>query len=254
MFATAPGGRVLVPTLLGLSGIAWLTLAVWGQSPYGRYLDHQQLDGSGGALVLPVFLVGWLVMLLAMMLPTSLPLVSLFATMTRRRPDHHRLVLLLLTGYLGVWSVFGIAIHAFDAMLHALVRQSEGLAEHGWLIGPAVLVLAGVYQFTPLKYHCLDKCRSPLSFITERWRGRAVRRSALRLGIDHGAFCIGCCWSLMLVMFAVGVGSLGWMLGLGTVMAVEKNVSWGRRLSLPVGVALVLAGVLSPLAGAPAWR
>jgi predicted metal-binding membrane protein len=254
VFATAPGGRVLAPILLGLSGLAWLTLAVWGQSPYGRYLDHQQLDGSGGALVLPVFLVGWLFMLLAMMLPTSLPVVSLFATMTRRRVDHHRLVLLLLTGYLGVWSVFGIAIHAFDAMLHALVRQSEGLAEHGWLIGPAVLVLAGAYQFTPLKYHCLDKCRSPLSFITERWRGRAERRSAFRLGVDHGAFCIGCCWSLMLVMFAVGVGSLGWMLGLGTVMAIEKNVSWGRRLSLPLGVVLVVAGVLSGLAGAREWR
>ena len=147
--------------------------------------------------------------------------------------------------------MFGIAIHALDAALHALVRQSGWLAEHAWLIGPAALVLAGVYQFTPLKYHCLDKCRSPLSFITERWRGRREHRAALRLGIDHGAFCVGCCWSLMGLMFAVGVGSLGWMLGLGAVMAIEKNVSWGRHLSLPVGVVLVAWGLVTALLGAP---
>jgi predicted metal-binding membrane protein len=249
MMATAPGGRVLAPILVGLSALAWLTLVLWGRSPYGRYLDHQQLDGSGGALVLPVFVGGWLLMMVAMMLPTSLPLVRLFDTMTRRRPDHRRLVLLLLLGYLGVWSVFGVAIHALDATLHAFVRESSWLAEHALVFGPAVLVLAGIYQFTPLKYHCLDKCRSPLSFITQRWRGRHELRAAIRLGIEHGAFCVGCCWSLMLLMFAVGVGSLAWMFGLGAVMAIEKNVSWGRRISSPVGAVLVACGLGATLFG-----
>ena len=104
MMATRQGGRVLAPTLLALSGLAWLTLVLWGQSPYGRYLDHQQIDGGGGALVLPVFVLAWLLMMVAMMLPTSLPLVRLFDTITRRRTDHRRLVLLLLVGYLGVWG------------------------------------------------------------------------------------------------------------------------------------------------------
>ena len=252
MLATATGGRVLAPVLLALSGLAWLTLAAWGQSPYARYLDHQQLDASGGAVLLPVFAVGWLLMLVAMMLPTSLPLVRVFAALTRRRADHRRLVLLLVIGYLSIWSVFGIAVHAADAMLHTLVRGTGGLADHAWLIGPGVLMLAGIYQFSPLKYHCLERCRSPLAFITERWRGRRERRAAFRLGVAHGAYCVGCCWSLMLVMFAVGVGSLGWMLGLGGVMAIEKNMPWGRRLSTPVGVVLLGLGLATAVVGASA--
>jgi predicted metal-binding membrane protein len=226
---------------------------LWGRSPYGRYLEHQQIDASGGTLVLPLLVIGWVLMMVAMMLPPSVPLVRLFDTMTRRRRDHRRLVLLLLLGYLGVWSVFGVCGHALDGVLHVLVRQTDWFSAHAALIGPSVLVLAGVYQFTPLKYHCLDKCRSRFAFITERWRGRRERRAALRLGIDHGAFCVGCCWSLMLLMFAVGVGSLWWMLGLRAVMAVEKNVSWGRRLSLPVGVVLVAWGLGTALLGAPYW-
>src|SRR5919108_3859859 len=145
MLALRQDGRVLVPVLLALSGLAWLTLVVWGQSPYARYLDHQQLDASGGTALLPLFVVGWLLMIVAMMLPTSLPLVRLFDGLTRRRADHQRLVLLLLAGYLGVWSAFGIAVHAADALLHALVRSSGWLSQHAWLIGPSVLILAGVY-------------------------------------------------------------------------------------------------------------
>ena len=109
-----------------------------------------------------------------------------------------------------------------------------------------MLAGAGLFQFSRLKYRCLDKCRTPLGFIAEHWRGRAPRRKALRLGLDHGAFCVGCCWALMLLMFVVGTGSLGWMLVLGAVMALEKNMPWGGRLSRPLGgVLLVAAGVLA---------
>ncbi len=107
-----------------------------------------------------------------------------------------------------------------------------------------MLILAGVYQFTPLKYYCLDKCRSPMSFILGHWHGYAEAQQAFALGAHHGLFCVGCCWSLMLLMFAVGVGSLGWMLVLSVVMAIEKNMPWGRRLSVPLGVALLAWGAL----------
>ena len=124
------------------------------------------------------------------------------------------------------------------------------------MIGAATLLVAGFYQFTPLKYHCLDQCRSPMSFIIGHWRGRREGLQALRLGIDHGLFCLGCCWTLMLLMFAVGVGNLGWMLALGIIMAVEKNLPWGRRLSVPLGMVLLIWGlsvVLQALrAGPPA--
>jgi predicted metal-binding membrane protein len=160
--------------LVGLVGLSWLTLTVWGQSPYRRYLNHKslgQVQGSGGELML-VFIVGWLVMLVAMMLPTSLPLVVLFRGLTRRRPDSGRLLALLLVGYLSMWTMFGIRMYMGDSFIHAAVARSDWLAERAWALGGLALLLAGVYQFTPLKYICLDKCRSPFSFIAEHWRGR----------------------------------------------------------------------------------
>jgi predicted metal-binding membrane protein len=99
--------------------------------------------------------------------------------------------------------------------------------------------MAGAFQFSRLKYACLDKCRTPFSFVNQHWRGIAVRRQSFRIGLHHGLFCVGCCWAIMLLMFVVGTGSVGWMLALGAVMAVEKNVSWGRKLSTPLGFFLL---------------
>ena len=113
-----------------------------------------------------------------------------------------------------------------------------------WVSGAVILTIAGLYQFSSLKYACLDKCRSPLSFITSRWQGRNESAQSLRIGVEHGLFCVGCCWSLMALMFLVGTGNLIWMLLLGAVMALEKNLPWGHRLSAPLG------GFCSPLP----WR
>ena len=100
-----------------------------------------------------------------------------------------------------------------------------------------------IFQFSRLKYACLDKCRLPLGMVMEHWCGSGERRQALRLGLRHGMFCVGCCWALMLLMFVVGTGSVGWMMLLGAVMAAEKNLPWGRRLSAPLGVGLVVGGL-----------
>ena len=105
------------------------------------------------------------------------------------------------------------------------------------------LAAAGLWQFSPLRDRCLEECRSPLGFVINRWRVTSERAEALRMGIAHGAFCVGCCWSLMLVMFGVGLASLSAMLVLGGITAVEKNVSWGRRISRPLGAVLILAAV-----------
>jgi predicted metal-binding membrane protein len=247
--------RPFVLLLSGLVGLSWLALAVWGQSPYGRYLNHHSLDqNQGGGGLMLVFVLGWVVMLVAMMLPTSVPIVVMFHGLTQRRPDSARLVALLLVGYLSVWTLFGLAVYIGDSFLHAAVAQSDWLAEHAWVFSPLALLLAGAYQFTPLKYLCLEKCRSPFSFIAEHWRGKGESGQAFLLGIHHGRFCIGCCWTLMLLTFAIGVGSLGWMLALGALMAVEKNLPWGRRLSPALGV-LLLAWGLGLLFGLiPVWH
>lgn len=245
--------RPLVVAVVGLSALAWLALWLWGQSPYSRFLGHHDLGAvrGNGALML-VFVAGWVVMVVAMMLPTSLPLIVMFNTMTRQRPDRRRLAALLIGGYLLVWTLFGVAVYAGDAALHRVIEANEWLEANAWRLGALALILAGVYQFTPLKHMCLEQCRSPLSFITTHWHGRDEARSSFALGAHHGLFCVGCCWSLMLLMFAVGAGSLGWMLVLGAVMAVEKNVSWGRRLVAPLGLALIACGVIALAFGAPA--
>jgi predicted metal-binding membrane protein len=256
MWPRVSNRRLLIALVAGLIALMWLSLWAWGRSPYGRFLSHEELGHAEGAGVtlLVLFVAGWTLMTIAMMLPTSLPLVALFHSFVRRRPQRTRLVALLVVGYLAVWTLFGLFAHVGDGVVHALVERSAWLETNAWLIGAVTVLVAGTYQFTPLKKRCLDKCRSPFSFIMENWRGGRAGAEAFQLGVRHGIFCLGCCWSLMLLMFAVGVGNVAWMLALGAVMAVEKNVSWGHRLSAPVGVLLLgfaatLAATQSSLAG-----
>jgi predicted metal-binding membrane protein len=236
--------RIFLPLVSALVILAWLALWLWGESPFGHYLSHHSLEHvRGSVLLMLVFVAGWALMIVAMMLPTTLPLLLLFERLTRPRSDRSLLMLLLIVGYLCTWVLFGGAIYVADALLHDWVEQMIWLQANPWAISAATLVLAGLYQFTPLKYMCLDKCRSPLSFILEHWRGGAAASDVFRLGIHHGLFCLGCCWTLMLLMFAVGAGSLGWMLVLGAVMALEKNMPWGRKISMPLGIVLLNCGV-----------
>jgi len=177
------------------------------------------------------------------MLPSSIPLVMTFGALVGRRRQPGRLVALLLVGYLVVWGGFGLAAWGLDRGIHAVVDAVPWLTEHPQVIIALTLLTAGLWQFSPLRDRCLDACRSPLGFVLNRWRGTSERREALLMGIAHGAFCVGCCWSLMLVMFGVGLGSVSAMLVLGGLTAVEKNLPSGRRMTRPLGVALVLAAV-----------
>lgn len=253
-------GNAWLPVIGGLVALAWLTLAVWEQSPYGRYLDHGRWTEIGlaaslcralpaGPLVLPALLYvgGWLLMTIAMMVPTVLPLLAIFARMTQGRTDRGILMALLVVGYLLTWAAFGLIAHGADMALHVALAGNVFLTLNGWIVGVIVLAVAGAFQFSALKYRCLDKCRTPFSFINEHWHGGAVRRQSFMLGVHHGVFCVGCCWAIMLLMFVVGAGNVGWMLAIGAVMAIEKNVSWGRRLSAPLGIGLLLtsAAILS---------
>ena len=242
--------RLFLGLLALLVVAAWVGLWLWGQSPYGRFLDHSQLPAlTGPGMGLLVFFVaGWTLMVFAMMLPTSLPLIALFHAMTRDRPDGVLLTGLLIAGYIGVWAWFGLAAHLGDLLLHWLAGRNAWLGDNSWALGATILAVAGAYQFTSLKYKCLDQCRSPWSFIMRRWTGSGYKVQALRLGLHHGVYCAGCCWPLMLLMFVVGAGSVGWMLALGTVMAAEKNLPWGRRLGRPLG-AVLIAGAVALVVG-----
>jgi predicted metal-binding membrane protein len=233
---------ILGGLLAALAVVAWVALWVWERSPNGHYLHHA---GEGGPLPLEaaLFTGGWILMIVAMMLPSSVPLVMTFAALVGRRRQPGMLVALLLAGYLLVWGAFGLTAWLADRGVHAAVDALPWLAEHPQLIIGTTLLAAGLWQFSPLRDRCLEACRSPLGFVLNRWRGTSERREAMMMGIAHGAFCVGCCWSLMLVMFGVGVGSVAAMLTLGGVTAIEKNLPWGRRLTRPLGVALVIAAV-----------
>lgn len=254
-------GRALLAAGLGLAATAWVILAAWAASPWARFLAGGDWTTTGllgaictalpgGAVLVPALLhaAGWTLMLLAMMLPTALPVLSILERMTARRADGRRLVALAAAGYLAAWAGFGLCAHLADAGLGAVARRSAWLTFNGWAIGAGVFLLAGLFQFTPMKRRCLDRCRSPVGQVMAHWHGRAPAREAWGLGLAHGLFCVGCCWALMLVMFAVGMGNLGWMLLLGLVMAVEKNLPWGRRLTEPVGLGLIALGlaILAP--------
>jgi predicted metal-binding membrane protein len=250
LWPTVRADRLFVGILVALIGLSWLGLVVWKASPYGRFLSHEGVGDvapfSDAYLRLLVFFVaGWTLMTVAMMLPTSLPLVAFFHTLVRDRPNRASLVVVLVLGYLAVWTAFAGLVHVNDQGIHFAVDRIGWLDQNAWLIAASTFAVAGLYQFSSLKYRCLDKCRSPVGFVLAHWR-EGTRMNAFAVGVRHGLFCLGCCWSLMLLMFAVGVGSIGWMLALAAVMATEKNVSWGRRLSAPVGVVLLAcAGVLA---------
>ena len=236
---------ILVGSLGALTVVAWLALWFWEGSPFGHYLHHDGVGGGGPSLAVgaTAFTVGWTLMIIAMMLPSSVPLVVTFGALVGRRARPWRLVALLLVGYVLVWAGFGFAAFAADRGIHAAVDTLPWLAAHPQLILGTTLLAAGLWQFSPLRDRCLDECRSPLGFVLNRWQGTSERREALLMGIAHGAFCVGCCWSLMLVMFGVGISSLTGMLVLGGLTAIEKNLPQGRRLTRPLGVALILAAV-----------
>lgn len=244
---------VLAGSITLLTAAAWLALWLADGAGYG-FLHH--LPGAHAHHAPPalpfLFVGGWAVMTIAMMLPTTLPVIFTFHAIAGGRRDRGLLVGLAIGGYLVAWTLFGAAVYVAGQKLHQAMMSVAALEQHSWMGTPLLLLLAGAFQFSSLKYRCLEKCRSPLSFVVEHWQGRHDAWQAFRLGLDSGIYCVGCCWALMLLMFIVGAGSLGWMLVLAIVMGIEKNVRWGRRMSAPVGVALLLWGaalLILPLAG-----
>ena len=247
---------VALPLVVALCALAWLVLAAWSASPWQRLLDHGGWSDlawlaalcravPAGEAVVPAlaYALAWLLMIAAMMLPTTLPLLALFRRIVAGRADVGALVAWVAVGYVVAWLGFGVVAYGIDAALRAAVAQSGWLVAHGWVAGSVVIAGAGAFQFSALKYRCLERCRTPFGFVNAHWRGRNPWRESFALGLAHGLFCVGCCWALMLVTFVVGMGSIGWMLVLAAAMAAEKNLPWGARLRTPLGVALLAFGI-----------
>jgi predicted metal-binding membrane protein len=240
------GVRGAVPAYVP-AGIALAWGALLLAQLVGAPMSHDEL--AGGSLPPPaavgIFGVGWVVMVAAMMLPSSYPMVRAFTATTAGRPGGGELAR-FLGGYVAVWTVFGVALFAGDLGLHALVDGSaQPFATHTTLLGNALLI-AGAFQLTDRKRRCLGRCRHPEEFLRRHGRLAAVAApvGAFRLGREYGLHCLGSCWALMLAVFALGKPELLWMAVFGAVMLYERVGRQGLVVAWLAGAAL-LAGSLA---------
>lgn len=244
-------GRAALPLAVPLAiGAAWAVAIIAAASGGAGFLDHDALLDGGPPFwaAVALFLLSWLAMIIAMMLPTTLPMIRHYSRVLQRqgRPgDLGR----FLAGYGVVWLGFGYIALAGDVGLHHLADGVGWIDTHPWVVSGSVLIGAGAFQFSGVKERCLTKCRHPAAYLMHQ-RLRGVD-DPLRLGIGHGLDCLGCCWALMLVMFAAGVANVAWMAALSGVMLFEKVAPQGRRLTPVVGAVLVVWGAAMILH--PAW-
>ena len=181
------------PILVGIAA-AWAAAIGAQVAGVAALANHDSLlvgDGPPFVVGALIAILAWQVMIAAMMLPSSLPLIRLYGRATERAPRRGRSMAAFIGGYALIWSAFGLAAFLFDASIHAAVNSSSWLRHHDWWIGGTALAMAGAFQFTPLKDACLDKCRHPAQFLTRYYeRGPG---GGFKLGARHGAFCVGCC-------------------------------------------------------------
>lgn len=229
----------VLPLVIGIAWILALLAEASGRSD-GFHHDHLLREGTPGLAALALFALAWQVHIAAMMLPSSMSLITLFGRAAAAQPRARLAGAAFIGGYAVVWTLFGLLALIGDALLHQVVHRSAWLeARPGLLMGGALL-LAGGFQFSELKDRCLTECRHPAAFL-QRYYRRGVGE-AFKLGKRHGLSCLGCCWALMILMFAVGIANFLWMAPLALLMAAEKILPRGRLLVRPVGAALLIAG------------
>jgi len=231
---------VLIPLL------CWAWIVALSRDMYGPMTGASawMMTANWDAVRLTLLWAMWAVMMTAMMLPSAAPVMMLYAAAARRRgetsgrPLH---VFALAAGYVLVWAVFSVGAVALQRILSILLVLSPMMEFTSRRAGGVVLVVAGLYQLTPLKWACLQTCRSPLSLLMAGWR--EGRSGAFRMGVTHGIYCVGCCWALMLLLFVGGVMNLLVIVALTAVVAIEKLTPFGARSARLSGVLLMILAV-----------
>jgi predicted metal-binding membrane protein len=228
-----------------LSGLAWAgTVYQAGGMGLGMFTCSMTMEmpfSVGNGLL---YVVLWGVMMVAMMLPAMTPIVGLFQTMARRKREQglpFTPAWVFVAGYVVLWTLTGSIGYAADVAIQSLPDSFPVLRTYGALIGGTTLIGAGLYQLTPFKYLCLSQCRSPMGFLLTSWRDGAL--GAFRMGLRHGLYCLGCCWSLMVVLFVMGTMNLVWMGILSIVIFVEKIVPYGVEMGRATGVVFIALGL-----------
>jgi predicted metal-binding membrane protein len=245
---TRAGAPLRITAVLACVIAAAWAICIWAElSGNALQLHHHVLYQSGRPYWLAALLVlgAWQLMTAAMMLPSSLGFIRYYAATAVRAPDFVPALLLFLSAYFLIWSAFALVAFSGDMEVHRIVDAWPWLAAHDALIPAATLALAAIYQFTPLKDACLKACRHPAIYLKRYYRRGAS--NGWRLGFGHALYCLGCCWALMLLMFAAGIAHLAWMGALAAIMFVEKATPAGDRIVAPVGAALAALAVVALL-------
>lgn len=240
--------------LLALTGTLVLGLLAWryllveasGMDAMSAMQGMAEAPGGSGAPELGYLFVMWSVMMVAMMLPSALPAILLFARLQDGRRARGGgaaaglVTMLFVTGYLIAWTVYSVVAAAAQWGLQAALLLSPDMASVSPHLSGALLLAAGAYQLTPFKDRCIRHCRSPLSFLTGHWREGP--RGAVHMGVHHGAYCVGCCWALMALLFVLGVMNLFGVLALAALVLLEKAMPHGTWVTPGVGAVLLGAG------------
>lgn len=237
--------------LLGGAGMKMSAIEMTRNSQSGHIGGHTMMVPAvwtTGYTVLMFFM--WWIMMVAMMLPSAAPMILLFATINRRQQAADQPFVktsVFASGYLLGWACFSLLAILLQWGLERSGILSPMLVANSDLFGAALLIAAGVYQMTPIKHACLRHCRSPLAFLSNQWRQGA--RGALQMGLIHGAYCIGCCWFLMALLFFGGVMNLYWIVGLALFILLEKTVPVGHWFARMTGGLLFVWGLMLLVGG-----
>jgi predicted metal-binding membrane protein len=228
--------------ILAISLLGWLFLAWMAVDMSSEFAQLTMPDSSSwsAANVLAVWFM-WAVMMAAMMLPSALPMILTFVSVSTRAGERAR-AQSFVAAYLLVWFAFSVAATAAQWALQAAGWVDPMIVSTSALLTAMLLLIAGIYQFSPLKKVCLAHCRTPMGFLLGEWRPGV--RGAFTMGVRHGVFCVGCCWALMALLFVGGVMNIAWIAALSVAVAIEKLAPGGERIAMVLGLALVAAGVI----------
>jgi predicted metal-binding membrane protein len=242
---------IAVTSLLALAALAWLYLwydaqgmAAGAQGSLSGLLMAVSASKPWSLLSLALALLMWTVMMIGMMLPSAVPAILLYGSITRKHRERGTVlpaVWVFAGGYLVVWTAFSVVAVLLEAALQARGVLTPMLTSTSTWLTAGLLIAAGVYQWLPIKRVCLEKCRAPLQFFLMRWRPGT--RGALLMGIEHGAFCVGCCWVLMLLLFAAGVMDLMWVVVIAAFVLVEKLLPFAKMVGWVSGATLIVLGM-----------
>ena len=238
---------VVLASLAFVAGLAWVYLGrlatgTDGMAALGAALTEVKPWGFGDFALMTVM---WIVMMTGMMIPTAAPMILTFATINRRKRETgspYAPTSIFALGYVLVWSGFAAGAALIQWGLQSAALLTPMMVSASPILGGAILIAAGAYQWTLLKHACLKNCRSPLDFVLARWR--EGRRGALLMGLEHGAYCVGCCWVLMGLLFVGGVMNLLWVAAIAIFFSLEKMAPhgpWGARAS---GLGMAFVGIV----------